>query len=69
MNLKFNLFYPPTGGNAALINYVIIRVQQSSSIGKAYIISGGVNKRNIIIVLEANATIYFSYDASLYGTN
>lgn len=69
MNLQFNLFYPPTGRNAALINYVMIRVQQYSSIGKAYIISGGVNKRHISIVLEANATTYFTYDASMYGTN
>lgn len=69
MNLRFRLFYPLNGLKGALINFVELKVQQSSNIGKAYVISGGVNKRNVAIILEANATTFLSYDVTLYGTN
>lgn len=40
---------------------------QSSFLGQAYIVAGGVGQRQIAIVIEARQTLYFSYRASIFG--
>lgn len=42
---------------------------QSSDQGQAYVISGGINQRNIAFVIEASNTLFFRYNAEIYGYN
>ncbi|CAD7091658.1 unnamed protein product [Hermetia illucens] len=65
-NVQLLLQYPRSG-QGAVVTYAIVTVDQSSSLGEAYIVSGGVGKRNIAIVVEARSTTYFRYAAQVYG--
>ncbi|XP_055837320.1 uncharacterized protein LOC129905776 [Episyrphus balteatus] len=57
----------PSYGQGALITYVEIDVEQSSSDGHAYITSGGVKERNIRILVDAKSTTWFKYNFKIYG--
>ncbi|XP_050072987.1 uncharacterized protein LOC126561081 [Anopheles maculipalpis] len=57
----------PTNGVGAIVTYVEVVVSQSSSTGRGYIVSGGVGQRNIRLVIEAYNTLFFNYNAAIYG--
>ncbi|XP_035918640.1 uncharacterized protein LOC118516900 [Anopheles stephensi] len=57
----------PTAGVGAVVTYVEVQVNQSSSTGRGYIVSGGVGQRNIRLVIEAYNTLFFHYQAAIYG--
>lgn len=40
---------------------------QSTNLGRAYVVSGGIGQRQIGVVIEAQLTLYFSYRASVFG--
>lgn len=42
---------------------------QSSNLGSAYVIGGGVGRRFIEVVIEAQNTLYFNHKAAVYGYN
>ncbi|XP_049292197.1 uncharacterized protein LOC125768495 [Anopheles funestus] len=65
-DVKLDLRYP-TAGVGDIVTYVEVVVQQSTSTGRGYIVSGGVGQRNIRLVIEAYGTYYFDYNAAIYG--
>lgn len=65
-NVRTNLFYP-TNGIGAVLTYLEVLVNQSTNLGRAYVVSGGIGQRQIGVVIEAQSTLYFSYRASLFG--
>uniref|UniRef100_A0A182W4R3 Uncharacterized protein n=1 Tax=Anopheles minimus TaxID=112268 RepID=A0A182W4R3_9DIPT len=65
-DVKLDLQYP-TAGVGAVVTYVEVVVNQSSPTGRGYIVSGGVGQRNIRIMIEAYGTLYFNYNAAIYG--
>lgn len=40
---------------------------QSTNVGRAYVVSGGVGQRSIVIFVEASNTLYFRYVGQIYG--
>ncbi|XP_043659805.1 uncharacterized protein LOC122624362 [Drosophila teissieri] len=67
-DVSVQLTYPESGTGAA-VSYVELLCTQDSSEGTAYVLAGGIGQRFISIVLEAQNTKYFSYQASYYGVN
>lgn len=65
-DVKLELQYP-TAGVGAVVTYVEVVVNQSSSTGRGYIVSGGVGQRNIRLIIEAYNTLFFNYNAAIYG--
>uniref|UniRef100_A0A182PQ54 Transcription activator mbf2 n=1 Tax=Anopheles epiroticus TaxID=199890 RepID=A0A182PQ54_9DIPT len=65
-DVRLNLQYP-TAGVGAVVTYVEVVVQQSTSQGRGYVVSGGVGQRTIRLVIEAYGTNYFDYTAAIYG--
>ncbi|XP_055612447.1 uncharacterized protein LOC129758900 [Uranotaenia lowii] len=65
-DVKLTLSYP-VSGVGAVVTYVEIVVQQSSNIGRGYVVAGGIGQRFIQVIIEANATSYFSYSAQIFG--
>ncbi|XP_052900763.1 uncharacterized protein LOC128307082 [Anopheles moucheti] len=65
-DVKLELQYP-TAGVGAVVTYVEVVVNQSSSAGRGYIVSGGVGQRNVRLVIEAYDTFFFNYNAAIYG--
>lgn len=65
-NVTQKIAYPPPNFEAQ-ITYVEIAVNQTSNIGQARIISGGLNQRHIGVEIRAGITNSFEYKASFYG--
>lgn len=40
---------------------------QSTNLGQGYVTSGGIGQRQITIVIEAKSTMYFKYNAQIFG--
>lgn len=40
---------------------------QSTNIGQAHVIGGGIGQRSISVVIEARSTLYFAYRAAIFG--
>lgn len=40
---------------------------QSTNIGQARVIGGGIGQRQISVVIEARSTLYFAYRAAIFG--
>lgn len=51
------------------ITHISCLVEQSSSIGRAYVVDGGVGKDYMTLVFEAKRTTYFYYRVYLFGRN
>jgi Transcription activator MBF2 len=51
------------------ITHISCLVEQASSIGKAYIIDGGIGKDYMTLVFEAKRTTYFYYRIYVFGRN
>ncbi|KFB36768.1 AGAP000570-PA-like protein [Anopheles sinensis] len=65
-NVKLDLQYP-TAGVGDVVSYVEVVVNQSTSNGSGYLVSGGVGQRYVRLVIEAYGTTYFYYQAAIYG--
>ncbi|XP_055637454.1 uncharacterized protein LOC129776078 [Toxorhynchites rutilus septentrionalis] len=65
-DVTLNIAYP-TSGVGAIITYVQIVVNQSSKLYKGYVVSGGIGQRFIQIVIEAHSTLFFNYNAQIFG--
>lgn len=50
-----------------LISIYFSLLIQSTNIGRAYVVSGGIGQRRVSLVIEAQSTLYFSYRASIFG--
>lgn len=61
-----NLYYPQHG-IGAVVTYLEISVDQSTNLGQARVIGGGIGQRHISVVIEARSTLYFAYRAQIYG--
>lgn len=50
-------------------NFIIhtIFALQSTQLGRAYIVSGGIGQRRISVVIEAQSTLVFNYRATIFG--
>ncbi|XP_039961640.1 uncharacterized protein LOC120775499 [Bactrocera tryoni] len=57
----------PSSGTGAIITHVKVTTYQSNTDGRAYVTSGGLGKRNLVMVIEAVKTTYFDYFAYIYG--
>ncbi|XP_055533960.1 uncharacterized protein LOC129723645 [Wyeomyia smithii] len=57
----------PKNGVGAYVTYLQINVVQSSSLGKAYIVRGGIGQRFVSVIVEAYSTSFFNYTAMIYG--
>ncbi|XP_055298351.1 uncharacterized protein LOC129566440 [Sitodiplosis mosellana] len=66
-DVRLNLNYPKSGGFGEVITYLEVITEQSSNLGSAYIVSGGVGTRRISVVIEAKQTLYWQYRASIFG--
>lgn len=66
-DVSVQMTYPEKGGQGALITFVEILAEQSSDIGNAYVVSGGIGQRFISMVVEAKQTQFFEFDAKVYG--
>ncbi|XP_055838594.1 uncharacterized protein LOC129906726 [Episyrphus balteatus] len=66
-NVRLQIQYPnnPNGGD--IVTYVRIDVDQSSNDGQAYVLSGGIGQRRIIIIVEAYNTLWFNYNVAIYA--
>lgn len=66
-DVSVQMSYPEKGGQGAQITFVEILAEQSSDIGNAYVVSGGIGQRFISMVVEAKQTRFFEFDAKVYG--
>ncbi|XP_055390160.1 uncharacterized protein LOC129619100 [Condylostylus longicornis] len=57
----------PARGRGDIVTYVAVIVEQSSNVGDAYVVSGGIGQRNIGFIIEAKGSSYINYDAFIYG--
>ncbi|XP_055298544.1 uncharacterized protein LOC129566529 [Sitodiplosis mosellana] len=65
-NVKLTLAYPRSGvGN--VVTYVQVIVEQSTNLGRGYVTSGGIGQRQVTIIIEAQSTLYFKYNAEIFG--
>ncbi|XP_068157722.1 uncharacterized protein [Drosophila tropicalis] len=67
-DVSLQLTYPESG-TGAVVTYVELICSQDNTEGNAYVVAGGIGQRFISIVLEANQTKNFSYQAQYYGTD
>ncbi|XP_055601393.1 uncharacterized protein LOC129750164 [Uranotaenia lowii] len=65
-DVTLNLAYPQSG-LGAIVTFAQVVVNQSSNIGKGYVVAGGIGQRFIHLVIEAHSTQYFTYNAQIYG--
>ncbi|XP_055909290.1 uncharacterized protein LOC129944120 [Eupeodes corollae] len=65
-NVTLILQYPGSG-QGAIITFVEVVVNQSSNIGLARVIAGGIGKRFMATIVEGNRTFWFNYSAHIYG--
>ncbi|XP_031628629.1 uncharacterized protein LOC116344295 isoform X2 [Contarinia nasturtii] len=65
-DIKLTLNYPKTG-IGSIVTYLQVIVEQSTNIGRGYVTSGGIGQRQITVVIEGNQTLYFKYNAEIYG--
>ncbi|XP_026465445.1 uncharacterized protein LOC113368098 [Ctenocephalides felis] len=65
-DVKLELTYP-TSENGAVVSYLRIGIVQDTNIGNAYVVSGGIGQRRIVIAVQAVHTTFLSYNAQIYG--
>ncbi|XP_031628119.1 uncharacterized protein LOC116343931 [Contarinia nasturtii] len=65
-NVQIQLTYPSEGFGAQ-VTYVAIVVNQTSTLGQAYIVKGGINEHMISIIVDAYSTSVFNVFAYIYG--
>ncbi|XP_069966347.1 uncharacterized protein [Bactrocera oleae] len=65
-SLRVTVRYP-SSGTGAVITYVKITTYQSNNDGRAYVTSGGIGQRSIVMVIEAVRTTYFDFYSYIYG--
>ncbi|CAD7088953.1 unnamed protein product [Hermetia illucens] len=65
-NVKIQLTYP-SRGVGAMVTYVHIVVNQSTKLGRAYVVKGGLHQHQIGIVVEAYKTKFVDYHVEIYG--
>lgn len=53
VNMTYNLKYSSSDRNGTFLTFMLINDEQALTIGRAYT-SGGINKHNAAIILEAN---------------
>lgn len=53
--------------NQFYITHVSCLVEQSSSIGRAYTVDGGIGKNYMTLIFEAKRTSYFYYQVYIFG--
>ncbi|XP_053681535.1 uncharacterized protein LOC128732315 [Sabethes cyaneus] len=65
-DVTLTLSYPQSG-TGAVVSYVQVVVNQSSSLGYGFVVAGGIGQRYIQMVIVAYNTIFFNYVAQIYG--
>lgn len=66
-DVKLSLKYPRSG-TGATISYIQIDVEQSTNIGQAYVLDGGIGQKKVSLIVEGNQTLTFKYKADIFGT-
>lgn len=66
-NVSTTLTYPNPGQQGAFLTYILINCDQSSTLGSAYVVAGGVQQHFVQIIIQAQVTTYFNYSALFYG--
>lgn len=67
-DVSLQLTYPETGAGA-IVTFVEIICTQDNSDGIAYVVAGGIGQRFISVVIEAQQTENFAYQAQYFGTD
>lgn len=66
-NVVLTVNYPEPGVSGKRITTIIINVNQTSTMGKAFILEGGWDRNFVKFYVEANRTTLFDYDYKIYG--
>lgn len=66
-NVVLTVDYPKPEVQGKRITAIIIYVNQTSSMGKAFVLDGGWDKNFVKFYVEANRTTLFDYDYKIYG--
>ena len=66
-DVSVQMTYPEKGQQGAEVTYVEILAEQSSDIGNAYVVSGGIGQRFISMIVEAKQTNFFEFTTKVYG--
>lgn len=67
-DVSLQLTYPETGAGA-IVTFVEIICTQNNDEGTAYVVAGGIGQRFVSIVVEAQQTDSFAYQAQYFGTD
>lgn len=67
-DVSLQLTYPETGAGA-IVTFVEIICTQDNNDGIAYVVAGGIGQRFISIVVEAQQTESFAYQAQYFGSD
>jgi Transcription activator MBF2 len=65
-NVTVTLQYPSSGYGATL-TYLYVTVNQTSALGRAYVISGGIGQRFVQLAVESDFTYTMDYSVFFYG--
>lgn len=66
-NIQLTIWYPVNGYGALISHVQVVVTQDTGTTGRGYIVSGGINQRNIQVVVEAWNTAYIDYIYRIYG--
>lgn len=66
-NVVLTVNYPGPGERGKTITAIIINVNQTSTMGEAFILEGGFGRDHVKFYVEANRTTLFDYDYKIYG--
>ncbi|XP_055531637.1 uncharacterized protein LOC129722312 [Wyeomyia smithii] len=58
----------PQSGQGSVVSFVQVIVNQSSALGQAYVVAGGVGQRYIQVLVEAFDTTFFNSYTEVFGT-
>ncbi|XP_063710113.1 uncharacterized protein LOC134838500 [Culicoides brevitarsis] len=68
-NVVLTVNYPQPGIEGKRVTAIIIYVNQTSTMGKAFMLDGGWDKIHAKFYVEANYTNLFDYDYKIYGVD
>jgi hypothetical protein len=66
-NVTVTLQYPTSTNYGLTLSYLYVQVNQTSNLGRAYVISGGIGQRFVQLALESDYTYSMDYLAYFYG--
>lgn len=65
-NIRLTITYP-TSGVGAIVGFAQVVVEQSTTTGNAFVQSGGIGQRSIVVIVNAAGTNFFNYAGQIWG--